>query len=100
MLFFSGVDSYPMTLYYLRRFLQLCIVAAAKADNGLYSSDEDRSELGRCPRVPDGYCAVLYDDENCEGWSHNIPTGTSELPEEFKNDAEVVVVKNGCKFTG
>ena len=73
---------------------------AAKADNGLYSSDDDRSELGRCPRVPDGYCAVLYDDENCEGWSYVIPTGAFDLPEELRNDAEIVVVKSRCKFTG
>ena len=75
-------------------------------DLGQYSSidynldDDDRTMQGRCPHVPDGYCAVLYDDENCEGWSQKIPTGSYDLPKELRNDAEVVVVRKGCKFTG
>ena len=50
--------------------------------------------------VPPTSCAVLYDDENCEGWSFNVPTGTSDLPKEYRNDAEVVVVRSGCRLTG
>ena len=50
--------------------------------------------------VPPTSCAVLYDDENCEGWSFEVPTGTSDLPEEYRNDAEVVVVRSGCRLTG
>ena len=80
-------------------------VPAAKstAIAGSISSDNDeeqRSEPGSCGTVPDGYCAVLYDDEDCRGWSFNVPTGSYDLPEDLRNDAEVVVVRAGCKFTG
>ena len=61
---------------------------------------EDRSTPGKCPMVPPTSCAVLYDDENCKGWSFEVPTGTSEIPEDYRNDAEVVVVRSGCKLTG
>merc|ERR1712045_1069377 len=44
--------------------------------------------------------AVLYDDEDCRGWSFEVPTGSYDLPEDLRNDAEVVVVRAGCKFTG
>ena len=70
---------------------------------GSISSDQDeaqRSTPGSCSSVPDGFCAVLYDDENCAGWSFDVPTGTYDLPSFYRNDAEVVVVKRGCKLTG
>jgi len=62
--------------------------------------EEQRSEAGSCASVPNGYCAVLYDDENCSGWSYNVPTGSYDLPEGNRNDAEVVVVAAGCRLTG
>ena len=77
--------------------------AKSSAVAGSISSDNDkeqRSEPGSCGTVPDGYCAVLYDDEDCRGWSFNVPTGSYDLPEDLRNDAEVVVVRAGCKFTG
>ena len=77
--------------------------AKSSAIAGSISSDNDeeqRSESGSCGKVPDGYCAVLYDDEDCSGWSFNVPTGAYDLPEDLRNDAEVVVVRAGCKFTG
>merc|ERR1711934_631842 len=61
---------------------------------------EDRSTPGKCSEVHPTACAVLYDDENCEGWSFAVPIGTTDLPEEYQNDAEVVVVKSGCKLIG
>ena len=64
------------------------------------NDEEQRSMAGACQRVPDGYCAVLWDDENCTGWSYNVPVGAYDLPEEFRNDAEVVVVAAGCGFRG
>ena len=64
------------------------------------NDEEQRSEAGSCNTVPDGYCAVLYDDEDCHGWSFEVPNGSYDLPEDLRNDAEVVVVKAGCKFTG
>ena len=62
--------------------------------------DDDRSTSGNCPSVPRGFCAVLYDDENCRGWSKNISRGKHVLREGYRNDAEVVVVRRGCKITG
>merc|ERR1712027_267659 len=67
----------------------------SKADD-----EEQRSEVGSCNTVPEGYRAVLYDDEDCRGWSFQVPNGSYDLPEDLKDDAEVVVVKAGCKFTG
>ena len=67
----------------------------SKADD-----EEQRSEAGSCNTVPDGFCAVLYDDEDCRGWSFQVPNGSYDLPEDLKDDAEVVVVRAGCKFTG
>jgi len=77
--------------------------AAGAVAMGSISSDQDeaqRSTPGSCSSVPDGFCAVLYDDENCAGWSFDVPTGTYDLPSFYRNDAEVVVVKRGCKLTG
>ena len=75
----------------------------ATAGTGSISSDQDerrRSTPGECQSVTHGSCAVLYGKRNCEGWSINIPSGTHDLQEDYRNDAEVVVVKAGCKFIG
>merc|ERR1711992_193349 len=72
------------------------VVGSISKDN----DEEQRSEAGSCNTVPDGYCAVLYDDEDCRGWSFEVPSGSYDLPEDLRNDAEVVVVRAGCKFTG
>lgn len=45
-------------------------------------------------------CAIIYDDDGCEGWAHPINTGYSELGFSRRNDAESVVVRAGCVFTG
>ena len=77
--------------------------AKSSAVRGSISSDNDeeqRSAPGSCGSVPAGFCAVLYDDENCEGWSFNVPSGAYDLPEDYRNDAEVVVVGAGCRLTG
>ena len=90
------------------------------------NDEENRSAPGSCPPVTDRYCATLWDDENCEGRKFDVYThGSSEpnfcyttppnqpnwasakpctlgsnLPEKARNDAEVVVVRAGCEFTG
>merc|ERR1712038_2067335 len=97
-------------MYYILAFVLVAAGAAsafkidtAAAAVGSISSDQDeeqRSTPGNCSSVPAGYCAVLYDDEDCAGWSFVVPSGTYDLPEELRNDAEVVVVGAGCKFTG
>ena len=84
---------------------EACSLAAAKTPLAMGSissqhDEEQRSAPGTCPSVPIGYCAVLYDDEDCEGWAFNVPSGSTDLPEDYQNDAEVVVVRSGCHFTG
>ena len=55
--------------------------------------------------VPRGKCALLFDEEDCEGWEFEVPVGYTEL-DRFsvrgpkKNDAESVLVRPGCKFIG
>merc|ERR1711981_1322930 len=51
-------------------------------------------------RVPAGMCATIYDDEDCNGWSVDVPTGYTELSFRERNEAEAVIVKPGCKFIG
>ena len=51
-------------------------------------------------RVPAGMCATIYDEEDCNGWSVDVPTGYTELSFRERNEAEAVIVKPGCKFIG
>ena len=85
------------------RTTKSALAPLATAGTGSISSDQDerrRSTPGKCMSVTHGSCAVLYGKTNCEGWSINIPSGTHDLQEDYRNDAEVVVVKGGCKFIG
>uniref|UniRef100_A0A0K2TLI2 Uncharacterized protein n=1 Tax=Lepeophtheirus salmonis TaxID=72036 RepID=A0A0K2TLI2_LEPSM len=50
--------------------------------------------------VPRGMCAILFDDDGCEGWEKPIATGYQKLSFRYRNDAETVVVRKGCIFTG
>ena len=57
------------------------------------------------PQIPDGVCAILYDDQNCRdraliGWSEELKEGEKTLGLLHKNDAESVLVKAGCTFRG
>ncbi|CAB4063235.1 unnamed protein product [Lepeophtheirus salmonis] len=45
--------------------------------------------------VPHGMCAVLYDDDGCEGWEHAIREGYTELTWWYRNDAEAVIADRG-----
>ena len=50
-------------------------------------------------------CAILYDHEDCGGWAFDVREGYSELKDSAlvgpkKNDAESVLVREGCKFIG
>merc|ERR1711879_430365 len=51
-------------------------------------------------KVPEGKCAVLFDEEDCTGWSAEVSSGYSELSYRQRNEAESVIVKPGCKFVG
>jgi hypothetical protein len=61
----------------------------------------------RCRKIqiPDGICAILYDDENCKyrsliGWKEELAEGEKELSFFHNNDAESVIVRQGCTFRG
>ena len=58
------------------------------------------SETCQDMRVPEGKCAILFDEEDCAGWSAEVSTGYSELSFRERNEAESVIVKPGCKFVG
>ena len=58
------------------------------------------SETCQDMRVPEGKCAILFDEEDCTGWSAEVSTGYSELSYRERNEAESIIVKPGCKFIG
>ena len=76
----------------MKCFLILAFAVAA-AHAGLFDTCTDKT-------VPSNMCAVMYDDDDCDGWALNIPRGYTELSIWKRNDAEAVVVKPGCRFIG
>ena len=80
----------------------------------------------KCVEVPSNLCAVVYDDEKCNGWALNINEGevgyicmfcqknlfhiytTFQIMFKwwdpvyywYRNDIEAVSVRKGCTFTG
>jgi len=69
----------------------------------------------QCAEMPNnGTCAILFDEDNCEGWQLAVNEGYTELPSQTKtdffglglidnpkkNDAEAVLVRDGCVFVG
>ena len=58
------------------------------------------SETCQDMRVPEGKCAMLFDEEDCTGWSAEVSNGYSELSYRERNEAESIIVKPGCKFIG
>lgn len=47
-------------------------------------------------------CAVLFDEDECQGWNKPVTTGfeSFSILSKYRNDAESVMVKPGCTFTG
>jgi len=46
-------------------------------------------------------CATLYQDQNCIGWRLDVDEGYTALTRiQRHNDAEVIVIRPGCKFVG
>jgi len=60
----------------------------------------------KCTTVPSNLCAVVYDDEKCNGWALNINEGEimfkwwDPVLYWYRNDIESVSVRKGCTFTG
>merc|ERR1712150_217248 len=77
------------------KFLLLLALCGSVANAGIFSSSSCSGKT-----VPSGACALLYDDEDCGGWEYEVPSGYSELGFTKRNDAESVLVKQGCTFTG
>merc|ERR1712241_496725 len=82
--------------------LAACVAVAAAAPK---NDDDDESVRCRKVQIPDGVCAILYDDQNCRdraliGWSEELKEGEKTLGLLHKNDAESVLVKAGCTFRG
>jgi len=44
-------------------------------------------------------CAILFDEENCKEELEEVPSGSGIVLDE-KDDAESIMVRPGCKFTG
>jgi len=98
--------------------LLLVVLLASAASAQLISSikktyNDIRSKWGKCPSFTnDTTCAFLFDEDGCEGWQLAVKPGytkmetgilkilsfTSDKPK--ANDAEAVVVRNGCIFIG
>ena len=77
---------------------QHCILHFSAAEAGIFSTCSGKT-------VPQGVCALLYDDDDCSGWKMEVPIGYKELPRfslggPRKDDAESVLVRPGCKFIG
>merc|ERR1711962_566561 len=69
----------------------------------------------QCAEMPNnGTCAILFDEDDCTGWQLAVNEGYTELPSQGvtdflggsfidkpkKDDAEAVLVRNGCMFIG
>jgi len=100
-----------------RMKLLIVVLLASSASAQLISSIKQSyrditSKWGRCPEFKnDNTCAYLFDEEDCEGWTLPVGEGYTELGGSFnvfsltsdkpkKNDAEAVVVRDGCVFIG
>ena len=93
--------------------LLLAATSSAQLISSIKKSYNDiMAKWGRCPSFRnDNTCAYLFDEENCEGWVLPVKPGFTELGNTFnifsitsdkpkKNDAEAVVVRDGCLFIG
>jgi len=73
-------------------------LAATCVNAGLFGSS--------CEPVPSHLCARVYDDEDCKGWSLDVPQGEMNFRfwnpvwYWYRNDIETVSVRAGCTFTG
>lgn len=60
----------------------------------------------KCVDVPSNLCAVVFDDEKCNGWKLDINEGEimfkwwDPIYYWYRNDIESVSVRKGCTFTG
>merc|ERR1712221_33311 len=78
-------------------FLFFCVVGVAFG--GIFTRS-------KCVPVPNNVCAVVYDDEKCNGWKLNIAEGEimfkmwDPVYYWYRNDIESVSVRSGCTFTG
>jgi len=62
-----------------------------------------------CAEMPNnGTCAIIFDNDDCDGWQLHVNEGYTELPKKKlsfrdkvkEDDAEAVLLRNGCVFIG
>jgi len=69
--------------------------------------DDLHHRPSHCPVIADSHCAVLYDSGSCSGgWRLPVAPGAQRrllywsADYKYRNDADLVGVRNGCTFTG
>jgi len=69
--------------------------------------DDLHHRPSHCPVIADSQCAVLYDSGSCSGgWRLPVSPGAQQrllywsADYKYRNDADLVGVRNGCTFTG
>merc|ERR1712080_416355 len=69
--------------------------------------DDLHHRPSHCPAVEESHCAVLYDSGSCSGgWRLPVEPGEERQllywssDYKYRNDADIVAVRNGCTFTG
>ena len=79
-------------------FLGLLVCAEAQLSSlfGLNNCDNAIDKISRNSDI----CALLYDDDGCNGWEQIVRRGSMELEFSKKRDAEAVVVRPGCVLIG
>merc|ERR1711915_1042610 len=86
------------------------LAGGAMAKPGIFDSYKALITELKCAEMPDnGTCAILFDEDDCDGWQLAVNEGYTELPDKTsfsltdkpkKNDAEAVLVRDGCVFVG
>merc|ERR1711917_34395 len=113
----SVSSNLPRMRFVAGSILVVCSIAVAtglpqfdtlkKVKDGI-GSFSTRLKCGELPN--DGTCAVLFDEDDCSGWSLSVKEGYTKLPSQSLSDlalgtfidnpkgddAEAVLVRNGC----
>ena len=79
-------------------------LGATEKDTTTITSTTTPAPISKCSFKADwsgNQCATLYQDQYCIGWRHDLSIGYTELTKiNRQNDAELVVIRPGCKFVG
>merc|ERR1711973_678958 len=96
-------------------FALLATAASGQLISGIKEAYKNVKARLSCADMPNnGTCAILFDEDDCTGWQLAVNEGYTELPSQGvtdflggtfidkpkKDDAEAVLVRNGCMFIG